>query len=87
MHFVLNCFIEAVEINLRVRRSRFPDFSGDSSGLATGHLSVYALLRLVSRQTESGGKTDKESARVSQQFGASEDLWEFETPFVERSQT
>lgn len=47
---------------------------------------MYALLRRVSRQTESEGKTEKERARVSQQFGASEDLWEFETPFVERSQ-
>lgn len=60
--------------------------SGDSPGLATGHLSAYALLSLVSRQTESEGRTEKERARVSQQFGASEDLWEFETPFVERSQ-
>lgn len=27
-----------------------------------------------------------EERQVSQQFGASEDLWEFETPLVERSQ-
>lgn len=44
MHFVLNCFNEAVEINLWASRSRPPaiafqrrDFSGVSAGLATGH--------------------------------------------------
>lgn len=79
-HFVRNCFNEAVEINLRESSSwhctlgepRCGDRSGPSS-------AVYLCTRSVSRQARSEGKMRKDSARVSQRFGASEDLWEYET--------
>lgn len=50
------------------------------------HRAVYLCTRSVSRQARREGKMRKDTARVSQRFGASEDLWEYETPFVKHSQ-
>lgn len=87
MHFVLNCFNEVVEINLRspgvvLLTLCFRRGCGDGCGSAAGRSSADAAADLHPNR----GQKDGRRRRVSQQLGASENLWEFETPLVERSQ-